>query len=204
MPKTGLKIKVCGLRDNILEVAALQPDMMGFIFFPKSPRYVGKDFIMPEVLTALKVGVFVNQPVMEVKNIQKKYQLDYLQLHGDENIDYCVELKSNALKIIKVFAGNALPGQVKLDAYAPFIDYYLFDTKLTQHGGNGIAFDWSVIEDQKLKKPLILSGGINLDNVEELVPIADKIYGIDLNSKFEIEPGLKDIQKLEELKSKIS
>ena len=204
MFNSRLKIKVCGLRDNILEVDAVQPDFIGFIFYPKSPRYVGYDFVMPPALAALKVGVFVNQPIRQVMEIQRKHDLDYLQLHGDENVDYCVELKAHALKIIKVFAGNQMPLREDLDNYAPFIDYYLFDTKLAQHGGNGISFDWSVLHNLNLKKPIILSGGISLANVKELDSLADKIYAIDVNSKFETSPGLKNINQIKELKSTIS
>lgn len=204
MGDQGPKIKVCGLRDNISAVNDLNPDFMGFIFYPKSPRYVGESFVMPDGLNGEKVGVFVNQPVLSLIAAQKKYQLDYLQLHGDENVDYCVELKANAIKIIKVFAGNNLPSQADLDEFAPFIDYYLFDTKLDQHGGNGVVFDWSVIKSLKLKKPLFLSGGISLKNSKQVKQLGSTVYAIDVNSKFEIDPGLKDITKLQDLKNNIS
>ncbi|HNP18557.1 MAG TPA: phosphoribosylanthranilate isomerase [Fulvivirga sp.] len=197
-----IKLKVCGLRDNVMEVAALCPDFMGFIFYDKSPRYVGDAFVLGAKTTALRIGVFVDQPIDEVLEIHKKYKLDMVQLHGSESIDYCVELKAYDIKIIKVFAGNELPSQPIIDAYAPFIDYYLFDSKGKYEGGNGIAFDWTVLDQVKLTKPLFLSGGIDLDNVQNIKNLRGvEIYAIDVNSKFELTPGNKDIDKLKKLKS---
>lgn len=200
MLSSSFKLKVCGLRDNVEEVGAIEPDFMGFIFYAKSPRFVGIDFKMPYINGIKKAGVFVNQPIDEVLGLKEKYKLDYLQLHGDETVDYCVELKAIGSKIIKVFAGNKPLHQGVLDDYAEFIDYYLFDTKMEKHGGNGITFDWRNIENLRLKKPFILSGGISLDNVSELSKSKNKPFAIDVNSKFEIKPGLKDIEKLKELK----
>lgn len=198
-----IKLKVCGLRDNVDEVEGVDPDFMGFIFYPKSPRYVGEDYVMPKGIKAKKVGVFVNQSIEEVMSLKQKYQLDYLQLHGDESVDYCVELKAIDSKIIKVFAGNKPLNQEVLDSYAEFIDFYLFDTKLDKHGGNGVAFDWTTIDQLRLKKPYILSGGIGLENVGEVSRSVNKPFAIDVNSKFEISPGLKDLEKLKELKTAI-
>ncbi len=198
----NLKLKVCGLRDNVKDVAALSPNFMGFIFYNKSPRYVGDAFVLDTKTTALRIGVFVDQSIDEVLEIYRKHKLDMVQLHGSESIDYCVELKAYDVKIIKVFAGNEFPSQVTIDAYAPFIDFYLFDTKGKYEGGNGIAFDWTVLDQVKLTKPLFLSGGIDLDNVHNIKRLRGiEIYAIDVNSKFEVTPGKKDIDKLKKLKS---
>jgi phosphoribosylanthranilate isomerase len=198
----NIKIKVCGLRDNIEEVAALNPDFMGFIFYKKSPRFVGDNFVKNYNSEALSIGVFVNQTVEEVLELYKKHDLDLVQLHGNESIDYCVELKAFDIKIVKVFAGNHLPSQLVIDAYAPFIDYYLFDTKGEHEGGNGIAFDWNLLTTLNLQKPVFLSGGIDLDNVNNIKNLKGiKIHAIDVNSKFEITPGKKDVNKLKKLKS---
>lgn len=199
----AIKLKVCGLRNNITEVDALNPDYVGFIFFPKSPRYVGTLFVKPNNLRGHAVGVFVNQPVDEVLELSAKYKLDYIQLHGDESVDYCVEIKALSRKIIKVFAGNKPLDQNILDDYAPFIDYYLFDTKLEQHGGTGVSFNWDVLHNLKLKKPYFISGGVGLDNIDDLLKSGLQPYALDVNSKFEVEPGLKDIERLKELKELI-
>lgn len=197
-----MKLKVCGLRDNISEVAELSPDFTGFIFYPKSPRYVGEGFVMPNISTK-KVGVFVNEQIDKVLALKKQYGLDYIQLHGDENVDYCVELMSNSTKIIKVFAGNNLPSQNELDRYHPFVSYYLFDTKLDKPGGNGVTFDWNSLSALQINKPYFLSGGIGTESIEKLNEIKNPPMAIDVNSRFEISPGLKDIEKLRILKNKL-
>lgn len=197
----NIKLKVCGLRDNINEVAALEPDFMGFICYVKSPRYIGESFSKNIKTKAIKVGVFVNQPVDQVLDLVKKYGFDMVQLHGDENVDYCVELKAYDIKIIKVFAGNKLPAQHKIDAFLPFVDYFLFDTRLEKHGGTGVTFDWNNLKSLSLKKPVFLSGGLSLDNITSIKALDGiEIFAIDVNSKFEDAPGLKNIEKLRSLK----
>ncbi len=205
MPELAdIRLKVCGLRDNISEVVALRPDFVGFIFYPGSPRYVGdletnkiKD--IPESIKT--VGVFVNQPIDQVKKIAHRYNLDLIQLHGEEPVDYCVELKAEDLNLIKVFSGNKLPEHKVLEEYSSFIDYYLFDTRGEKHGGTGKIFNWGKLADLRLKKPVFLSGGIDLENIKKLRELETAIYAVDVNSRFEISPGLKDIQSLERLKS---
>ncbi len=198
---TNIKLKVCGLRDNVNEVALLMPDFMGFICYDKSPRFIGKEFSIDVNEMIKKIGVFVNQSIEEVLDLVKKHQFDMVQLHGNESVDYCVELKAYGIEIIKVFAGNKLPSQTVIDAFLPFVDYFLFDTKLDTHGGTGVAFDWNNLKYLTIKKPLFLSGGLSLENIsmiEELDGI--EIYAIDVNSKFEITPGNKNIEKLTSLK----
>lgn len=197
----NIKLKVCGLRDNINEVAALKPDFIGFICYKKSPRYIGKGLSNDITVEVQKIGVFVNQPIDEVLDLMKSHHFDMVQLHGNENVDYCVELKAYDIKIIKVFAGNKLPGQIEIDAFLPFVDYFLFDTKLETHGGTGMTFDWNNLKTLTIKKPIFLSGGLSLENITSIEELGGlEIFAIDVNSKFEISPGRKDIEKLKSLK----
>ena len=196
-----IKLKICGLRDNIYEVAELQPDFLGFIFYDKSPRFVGNDFEIEDTISSNKIGVFVNQPIEEVLKIHKKHQLDFVQLHGNESVEYCVELKAYGVSIIKVFAGNQLPSQPVLDLYNSFVDYFLFDTKTDKEGGTGASFDWNNLNSLKIEKPVFLSGGLSLENIKEIENIKAEIFAIDVNSRFEVSPGLKDIESLKKLKS---
>lgn len=198
----NIKLKVCGLRDNVAEVAALNPDFMGFICYDKSPRFLGKDYVNNTKSEIKKVGVFVNQSIDELLDYVRRYQFDMVQLHGNESVDYCVELKAYDIKIIKVFAGNQLPSQMVIDDFVPFVDYFLFDTKLDTHGGTGVAFEWNNLKTLTLKKPVFLSGGLSLENIARIENIEGvEIYALDVNSKFEITPGNKDIEKLKALKN---
>lgn len=204
----NVKLKVCGLRDNITEVARLHPDYVGFIFYPGSSRYVGKTDIfnriksIPESIK--KIGVFVDQPVNEVIQLAEDYTLDYVQLHGDESVHYCHQVKKAGVGVIKVFAGNQHLEQQVLNAYEPVIDFFLFDTRLKQHGGNGVPFDWTTLLTFDFKKPLFLSGGVDMDNVENIKYLEGlNIHAIDVNSRFEVKPGLKDIDMIRQLKIKM-
>lgn len=198
-----MKVKVCGLRDNINEVTALRPDFAGFIFYPQSKRYIGSKFAenldrIPN--TVKKVGVFVNEELEEVVSKVAEYDLDYAQLHGDESIGYCRKLvKSMNAGIIKVFSGNRMPSIEVLKAYNEMIDYYLFDTRSDAYGGTGKKFDWSALKDLKLPKPIILSGGIGLEDLKSISNSGLNVFAVDVNSKFEIKPGLKDTQLIRTL-----
>lgn len=209
MPKlSNIKLKVCGLRDNIPDVAALAPDFAGFIFYNKSPRYVGdvllKDYFKDFPETTMKVGVFVNHPVGQVLEIARRYDLNFVQLHGEEAFDECLHLKANGIGVIKVFSGNKEIDRNLLIQYAEVIDYYLFDTRLQKHGGNGVTFDWNRLKGLDLPKPIILSGGLTLENISELEEIDDaNIYAIDINSQFEISPGLKNTELIKQLKQQM-
>lgn len=199
-----LKWKVCGLRDNIEDVVALQPDYLGFIFYSKSPRYVGKGFLMPEigVKSIQKVGVFVNEAIDFVLKTMQKYRLDFAQIHGHESPDYCNGLKQKGIKVIKAFQIDALFDFELLKEYDS-ADYFLFDTKTSQYGGSGKAFDWSVLKKYSMEKEYFLSGGIGLDNLSELKKLdLSKIHALDVNSKFEIRPGFKDVEMLRKLRDK--
>lgn len=207
----GLSLKICGMKcpDNIQEVAELSPDYMGFIFYSGSKRFVGDDFVIPEIPSSIeKVGVFVNESEANILNKQKQYKLDYIQLHGDENADFCKSLSRSA-KIIKAFGVDESFDFSILNNYTGFCDYFLFDTKTSGYGGSGKSFDKGILKNYKLTKPFFVSGGIRLEEISHLIPIAigtqiSNLFAIDVNSQFEIEPGLKDINKLKLLKNELS
>ncbi|MNX47092.1 N-(5'-phosphoribosyl)anthranilate isomerase [compost metagenome] len=195
-----MKLKICGMKypDNILEVGSLLPDYMGFIFWEKSARYFDGD--MPDLPKSIrKVGVFVNESIPIILEKIAKYNLQAIQLHGQESVAFCQDLKSqinDTVEIIKVFS---VDDTFDFDVLKPFetvCDYFLFDTKGKLPGGNGTTFDWKVLENYPSNKPFFLSGGIGLeemDAVNEILKTDLPIYAIDVNSKFEIEPGLKNI-----------
>ncbi|PWK29005.1 phosphoribosylanthranilate isomerase [Arcicella aurantiaca] len=201
-----MRLKVCGMRDaeNIRQLLALQPDFMGFIFYEKSSRFVGEE-LDEELLksfphTTRKVGVFVNATASYILENYKKYNLDYVQLHGEELPDFCRSLKLKGVNIIKAFSVDESFYFGKLQNYKPYCDYFLFDTKGVEKGGNGITFDWSILKKYDNEKPFFLAGGIDLENAHKALEIQNlKVYALDVNSKFEISPALKDINKLEEL-----
>ncbi|GAA0891136.1 phosphoribosylanthranilate isomerase [Fulvivirga kasyanovii] len=209
MPKlSNIKLKVCGLRDNIPEVVALKPDFAGFIFYNKSPRYAGdtllKDYFNDFPESTMKVGVFVNHPVERVLETARQFNLDFVQLHGDESFAECLHLKANGLGVIKVFSGNKAIDRDRLIEYAEVVDYYLFDTRLKSYGGNGVAFDWAQLKGLDLPKPIILSGGLTLENIRQLEELDDlDIYAIDINSQFEIRPGMKNTELIKQLKEQM-
>ena len=185
--------------ENIREVEALGIDLMGFIFWPKSSRYVS---IRPDYLPqkAKKVGVFVNESAETIRQITKDYALDFIQLHGSESPDFIRRLRSVCSPAtIKAFN---IATAIDLEATKPYedtADYFLFDTKAQLPGGSGQQFDWSVLDAYNGDTPFLLSGGIGPDDAERIkVFHHPKCIGIDLNSRFEIAPGLKDINKLKE------
>lgn len=202
-----MKIKVCGLRqrDNIEKVVALKPNFIGFIFHEKSPRFVGEDlneeYVKSIPQNIKKVGVFVNASPGHILSMVKKYDLQYAQLHGNEMPDICRSIRQKGVSVIKAFSINEQFNFAMLNNYKSFCDLFLFDTAGDKPGGNGTSFDWKLLKKYDNEKPFLLSGGIGLDNIEEIMTLSKTlpIYGIDVNSKFEIEPGLKDIDKLEEL-----
>jgi phosphoribosylanthranilate isomerase len=196
-----MKLKICGMKypNNILEVGSLLPDYMGFIFWEKSARYF--DEIIPELPKSIrKVGVFVNATLEEILNRTEKHDLQAIQLHGHESVAFCLELKTKlapSIEIIKVFSTDDTFDFSVLEPFEPVCDYFLFDTKGKLPGGNGTTFDWKVLENYPSAKPFFLSGGIGMDEmdaVHEILKTKLPIYAIDVNSKFEIEPGLKNTQ----------
>ena len=205
-----MKIKVCGMRDsgNIVDLAQLKPDYLGLIFYSQSKRFaenLDKD-ILGSLPDSIKLtGVFVNETIDEIIKKVIEYNLGAVQLHGSESVIYCRQLKDllsvtlpfKKLEIIKAFGISPGFDFNQLQLFNDVVDYFLFDTKTTGHGGSGVAFDWKILEQFKGQKPYFLSGGLSPDNISDisnLVP--EQLYGIDLNSKFELEPGVKDIKSL--------
>ncbi|WP_231426024.1 phosphoribosylanthranilate isomerase [Pedobacter sp. Leaf250] len=204
----SVKLKVCGLKfaANIAAVASLQPDYLGFIFYEKSPRLISDvsaeliKYIPSEVKT---VGVFVDEDLETVKKKVNLYQLKAVQLHGSESVEYCIALKStfSGVEVIKAFGVDENFDFAVLNNYAAVVDYFLFDTKTKTHGGSGRTFDWKILESYKLNKPYFLSGGIDLEHATAIAGIEDKrLYALDINSRFEIEAGVKDVEKIREFK----
>lgn len=202
-----LKLKVCGMREpeNIVQVAAVQPDYMGFIFYKKSKRYVGDSLVIPPTAESIdKVGVFVNARYEEVLTIVSRFGLKWTQLHGEESPDFCRRIKEAGIKIIKAFPVDARFDFKKTDDFLQVVDYFLFDTKGKLPGGNGISFDWSLLDRYKGSVPFFLSGGINRDNLSDVEKIKHpQLYGIDINSGVEDAPGMKSLKKINELKHKL-
>ena len=210
-----MKIKVCGMRDakNIESLIALEPNFMGFIFYAKSKRFISN---FPKVTipsTIKKVGVFVNETINEVVVKTEEFQLDCVQLHGNESPQYCNELrnsflnhskKSNltaSLEIFKAFSVDENFDFSITNAYEATCNYFLFDTKGKDYGGNGTKFNWQILQQYKGNTPFLLSGGISKNDVEAIKQIKHKLFaGVDINSGFEIEPALKNINDIKEFK----
>ncbi|MBB6610177.1 phosphoribosylanthranilate isomerase [Pontibacter sp. Tf4] len=194
--------------ENLKQIAALQPDYLGFIFYKGSKRFC-KETIAPEQLAELpatikKVGVFVDETTETIVNTARNYNLDVIQLHGHESPRQCQEIKDAGLDVIKAFSVDDRFVFENTLLYERSCDYYLFDTKGEAHGGNGIPFDWELMKNYLSPKPYFLSGGLNLENIKHLDKVRPKPFAIDVNSGFELEPGLKDVEKvkllLEQLK----
>lgn len=195
-------VKVCGMKypSNILDVGALQPDLMGFIFYPKSPRYAEPlDIATLESLprNIKKIGVFVNEDLDKILTIVFKYKLDGVQLHGAENKEICSRLRDAGLLVIKAFSIAEAYNFVLTKNYEGACDYFLFDTKTEAYGGSGLKFNWAILSEYTGETPFLLSGGIAADDAEAILKIEHpKFAGIDLNSKFETSPGLKNVEML--------
>ena len=201
-------IKVCGMREaeNIREVEALGIDLMGFIFWPKSSRYVSE---RPAYLPTQckRVGVFVDATIDDIRQHVDDYALDFVQLHGHESPDYIRQLGSvcgDSIATIKAFNIATAADFEQAKPYEGIVDYFLFDAKGKSVGGNGLKFDWSVLASYAGETSFLLSGGIGPDDAERVKAIHHAKYiGIDLNSKFEDEPALKDIKKLKSFLEKV-
>lgn len=193
--------------DNIRDVEALGIDMMGFIFWPKSSRYVSKRPIY--LPTRVKrVGVFVDANIDEILRLADEYTLDIIQLHGHEKPKHCILIRAQAsphVKIIKAFNIATAEDLAQTTAFSGLADYYLFDTKSKSIGGSGQQFDWSVLSAYDGDTPFLLSGGIGPDDAERIKGYHHPMcIGIDLNSRFETAPGLKDVNKLQDFIKELS
>lgn len=202
-------IKICGLKypDNIRQIVALQPDMIGLIFYPKSQRYVNnpkdiaKLYIPPSIK---KIGVFVNETKETILQKVKMYQLQGVQLHGDESPALCLALKQQKLLVLKALSILSVDDIKKSALYEGFVDYFLFDTKTQGYGGSGEKFDWEIINAYRGLTPFILSGGISPEDAETILSLKHaRLAGIDLNSRFETSPGVKNVVLLKEFLQKI-
>ena len=191
-------VKVCGMRDaaNIRQLEALGIDWMGMIFWPKSKRYVSTPPVyLPQHVR--KVGVFVDASLDAIRQHVEDYQLDIVQLHGQESPEMLKVLKP--LTLIKALNIATPEDLQKTEPYEGLADYFLFDTKGKSVGGNGKKFDWSVLASYQGETPFLLSGGIGPEDAQDVKTFHHpKCIGIDLNSRFETEPGLKDITKLKQ------
>lgn len=206
-----MRIKVCGMRDseNISRLAVLKPDYMGLIFYPKSKRYVenvDNDMLGALPDTVKLTGVFVNEELEVIIKNFNDFNLSAVQLHGAESPEFCRLLKERLLEgettrqveIIKAFGVDEGFDFSDLIPYNHVVDYFLFDTKTPSHGGSGLSFDWTILNQYDGRKPFFLSGGLSLENLDDLLNLnLEHLYALDLNSKFEIEPGMKDIKSLE-------
>jgi phosphoribosylanthranilate isomerase len=197
-------IKICGMRDadNIREVLTLTPDFMGFIFYPKSPRYVAS----PEALKHIrfgqnttKTGVFVNASEEDIMQKVELYDLQAVQLHGDESVDLCSFLKNKGLIVLKAFQIHSAEDFKNAARYNRQVDYFLFDTKTASYGGSGSKFDWSLLDVYHGDTPFFLSGGIGSDDACEIQKINHPSFrGVDLNSRFETATAIKDYELLQQ------
>ena len=198
-----MKIKVCGMKykDNIVDLLTLPVNYIGFIFYANSPRYVGQDFnidFLDNNIQIKKTGVFVNDTIENVLNTVKKYKLDFVQLHGNEQPEFCDHIAEQNIQVIKAFQiDNNFDFQLTVK-YRSSCTYFLFDTKTTSYGGSGNTFNWDVLNKYDNEVPYFLSGGIDINMADKIKSLSSKfnIHAIDLNSRFEIEPGLKDIEKI--------
>ena len=203
-----MKFKVCGMtsKQQVLQLEAIGVDYAGFIFYEKSRRYVYDKMTCEEIKSIngniLKVGVFVNASQGEILKTVSECGIEIIQLHGDETPKFCESI-SDHVKVIKAFRlGNEYNFENRIRPYEDFCDMYLFDTAGSGYGGSGAKFDWEILRDLRVNKPFFLSGGIHPEDVSaikdfQLQTVANDLYAVDINSGFELEPGVKDIGKIE-------
>jgi len=202
-----MRVKVCGMTEisQLRELEQMKVEFAGFIFYPKSPRYLLRWLepaeLKKEKFQINKVGVFVNATQQEVMKMVDACGLYIVQLHGDETPKFCENL-SNYVTVVKVIrVGDGSDIMWKIHPYMDACDMFLFDTEGSNFGGTGKKFDWNKLKDLNIGKPFFLSGGIGPDDVEALhdfakAPVAKDLFSIDVNSRFEINPGVKDIEKV--------
>lgn len=184
--------------ENISNLIQLAPDFLGLIFYPNSPRFIGTNQGLVDFFAQARsfqlVGVFVNASLDEISKMHQLWNLNYVQLHGSESPKFCEALKSRGLKMIKAFGIQSIEDFESTSSYASLVDYFLFDTKTPRYGGSGTQFDWLILDHYQGNTPFLLSGGIGPTDFPN---ISHPAYaGVDLNSRFEISPGLKNIPVL--------
>src|SRR5512145_317124 len=195
-----IKIKVCGMRVplNIREICDAGPDFLGFIFFSGSKRYIGTDAdnaLFQQIPGRIKkVGVFVDEQSEKILEAASRFDLDLVQLHGHESVNDCRKIKSAGYPIIKAFGVDAGFNFTSLTPFLPFCEYFLFDTKSDKYGGTGQKFNWEKIQQYKYNVPFFLSGGVGPEDSAVIRDINHPaFYAVDINSRFETEPGLKNV-----------
>ena len=191
--------------NNIEALSDLQPDYMGFIFWAPSSRYVNET--TPKLDQRIKkTGVFVDASVDYIQSSISTHQLQAVQLHGEETPNYCQLIQGLGVEVIKAFSVKNTFDFSTLEAYEGSCDFFLFDTKGALPGGNGYTFDWSLLKEYPSQKPFFLSGGIGLENTQEIKELLNTnlpLFAIDVNSKFELAPGLKKIEALKQFKKEL-
>lgn len=188
--------------ENIRELMAVEPDFMGMIFYPKSSRYIEQ--VPQTTITAERIGVFVNEEVSVIQQKAMEFGFNTVQLHGDESIADASLLKSLGFKVIRVFSVSDQLPKAEMKQYESEVDYFLFDTKTPKYGGSGQKFDWSILQEYDLNTPFFLSGGIELEDLEAIKALnIPQLYAVDINSRFETSPAVKDIEKIKAFKHQL-
>jgi phosphoribosylanthranilate isomerase len=196
-------IKVCGITsvEQLKDLQLIGVDYAGLIFYPLSPRFVGKHKMQAsetneQQISIRKIGVFVNQQEDDLLKLVDDWGIEMVQLHGEETPDYCERI-SKQVKVIKAFrVGTVDDIELMVSPYRDVVDYFLFDTMGEKYGGTGKQFDWNLVSNKALGKPYFLSGGIGADMDKELNDFASTqkdLYAVDVNSKFEVSPGIKNM-----------
>jgi phosphoribosylanthranilate isomerase len=205
-----MKLKVCGLNnpENIKEILKLKPEFIGFIFYKESKRFIADNlsetFIKKIPRTIKKVGVFVDESFENIIEIYNRYNLDFVQLHGNEDSILCARLFLKGIPLIVAFQIDSGFDFRILDSYSPFCSYFLFDTKASLPGGNGIKFNWNLLNNYDLIVPFFLSGGIAPTDIELIAQLNhEMLYAVDINSKFEVKPGVKDVEIIKSFRNNL-
>ncbi len=196
-----MKVKICGMRDpqNIRDIALLKPDFMGFIFYPPSPRYLAsvEAFPFDALKDTITTGVFVNATDFEIVNAIRSYKLKAVQLHGNENQEFCKSIRQLGVKVLKAVSVADDSDVANLQRYEGTVDYLVLDTKTSQYGGSGTQFNWDLLNAYTADIPFLLSGGIDEQDAKRIAQLHHPMLaGVDINSRFELEPGLKDVEKI--------
>ena len=203
-----MKIKICGLKfkSNILGLSILEPEYMGFIFWEKSKRFVMGPTPNLSQTKIKKTGVFVNADFEKIKDKVRVHKLEAIQLHGLESPEFCEKIKNLGVEIIKAFSIDENFNFNILEKYELCSDYFLFDTKGKSPGGNGISFDWEILRNYKYEKKFFLSGGIGIESISAIKKIKNlslPLFCVDINSRFELNPGEKNIELIKSFKNSL-